>query len=187
MNTHTYLQLVGYKQWADRGLCEVVADHLDRLEANDAAILVRILDHFHVVDRIFQHHLKGLPHGFHAPRSETLPDFRSLATSIREVDDWYVSYVGEMSEGDFAEPVDFVYTNGTPARMTRSEMLLHVCLHGTYHRGNAGIILQKNDIAPNDDRMSDFLARSRKPPTGQSGISGSTSRARWSSDSCQPR
>jgi len=25
------------------------------------------------------------------------------------------------------------------------------------HRGNAGIVLQKNGIAPNDDRMTDFL------------------------------
>jgi len=32
-----------------------------------------------------------------------------------------------------------------------------VCLHGTYHRGNAGLLLQKNGVAPNDDRMTDFL------------------------------
>jgi uncharacterized damage-inducible protein DinB len=41
--------------------------------------------------------------------------------------------------------------------MRRSEMLLHVCLHGCYHRGNAGLVLQKNGIAPNSDRMTDFL------------------------------
>jgi uncharacterized damage-inducible protein DinB len=53
--------------------------------------------------------------------------------------------------------VDFVFTNGTSARMTRGEIILHVGLHGTYHRGNAGLLLQKNGIAPNDDRMTDFL------------------------------
>ena len=41
--------------------------------------------------------------------------------------------------------------------MTRGDILSHVCLHGTYHRGNAGIILQKNGIEPNDDRMTDYL------------------------------
>jgi uncharacterized damage-inducible protein DinB len=45
---------------------------------------------------------------------------------------------------------DFVFTNGTPARMQRGEIMLHVCLHGIYHRGNADIILQKNGIASND-------------------------------------
>jgi uncharacterized damage-inducible protein DinB len=44
--------------------------------------------------------------------------------------------------------------------MTRGEIILHVCSHGTYHRGNAGIILQKNRITPNDDRMTDFLESS---------------------------
>jgi hypothetical protein len=42
--------------------------------------------------------------------------------------------------------------------MRRGEIILPVCLHGTYHRGNAGILLQKNGIAPNDDRMTDVLA-----------------------------
>jgi uncharacterized damage-inducible protein DinB len=41
--------------------------------------------------------------------------------------------------------------------MTRGEILLHVCLHGTYHRGNAGLILLKNGIQPNLDAVTDFL------------------------------
>ena len=41
--------------------------------------------------------------------------------------------------------------------MTRGEILLHVCLHGTYHRGNAGLILLKNGIQPNPDAVTDFL------------------------------
>ncbi len=106
---------------------------------------------------IFQHHLQRLPHTFKAPRSEKTPDFQSLSTNVREVDDWYVSYVGNLPEGGFDEPVDFVFANGTAARMRRSEIVLHVCLHGAYHRGSAGIVLQKNGIAPNHDRMTDFL------------------------------
>jgi uncharacterized damage-inducible protein DinB len=157
MTAHPYSQLVCYKQWADRGLYDVVGRNLDRLGAQDAAIMWRILDHIHVVDRIFQHHLQGLSHAFHAPRSEEMPDFRALTNSVREVDDWYAAYVGNLSEQDLQQPIDFLFTNGTAARMRRGEIILHVCLHGTYHRGNAGIVLQKNGIAPNDDRMTDFL------------------------------
>jgi uncharacterized damage-inducible protein DinB len=157
MTSHPFSQLVRYKQWADRGLYDVVAENLDRLDAQDVAILLRILDHIHVVDKVFQHHLQGLPHAFHAPRSEEMPDFQTLTTGVKEVDDWYTSYVGNLPEQDFEQPIDFVFTNGSPARMQRGEIILHVCLHGTYHRGNAGIVLQKNGIAPNDDRMTDFL------------------------------
>ncbi len=53
--------------------------------------------------------------------------------------------------------------------MTRGEIILHVCMHGTCHRGNAGLLLQKNGIRPNDDRMTDFLEQhARKPTVGQS-------------------
>lgn len=159
MNARTYLELIRYKQWADRGLFDVVAETFERLGRDDAAILVRILDHIHVVDRIFEHHLRGLPHGFQAPRSAEAPSIRTLLEDSKRLDDWYVDYVGSLSETDFDRRVDFVFTNGTPARMTRGEIVLHVCLHGTYHRGNAGVILQKNGIKPNDDRMTDFLER----------------------------
>lgn len=159
MTSRSYSQLVGYKQWADRGLCDVIGRHLDRLDAQDAAILLRILDHIHVVDRVFQHHLQGSPHPFQAARSEKMPDFQTLSDSMRDVDAWYTSYVGNLPADDFDQPVDFVFTNGTAARMRRSEIILHVCLHGTYHRGNAGVVLQKNGIKPNDDRMTDFLER----------------------------
>ena len=32
------------------------------------------------------------------------------------MDDWYASYVGDLSAPNFEQPVDFVFTNGTPAR-----------------------------------------------------------------------
>jgi uncharacterized damage-inducible protein DinB len=157
MTGRPYLRLVSYKRWANRGLYDVVGQKLERVDGQDATILLHILDHIHVVDRIFQHHLQGLPHTFQAPRSEHIPDFGTLANSVRGTDDWYASYVGSLAESDFEQPVDFVFTSGKPARMRRGEIILHVCLHGAYHRGNAGILLQKNGVAPNDDRITDFL------------------------------
>lgn len=159
MMREPYSQLVAMKRWADLKLYDVVRQNFDRLSAEDASIMLRILDHVHVVDRIFQHHLQGLPHTFRAPRSETAPALQALANSVMEVDDWYASYVGNLSHGDLDQPVDFVFTNGKPARLRRGEIILHVCLHGAYHRGNAGIVLQKNGVAPHDDRMTDFLEK----------------------------
>jgi uncharacterized damage-inducible protein DinB len=157
MNPQTYLQLIQVKRWADRGLCDAVSENLARLPREDAAILLRILDHIHVVDQIFQHHLQGRPHTFAAPRSEELPAFPALADSVRAVDDWYVRWVSQVTQSDLEQPVDFVFTSGKPARMRRDEILLHVCLHGTYHRGNAGALLQLRGFAPSRDSITDFL------------------------------
>src|SRR5262245_45458837 len=118
--THTpYPRLIDIKRWADSGLYDVIGRNFDRLNAEEASTMLRILDHIHVVDRIFQHHLQGLPHPFQAPRSEQLPELQALADSAREVDDWYASYVGGLSEEDFQQPVDFAFTSGKQARMRR--------------------------------------------------------------------
>lgn len=152
-----YCQLINIKRWADRGLYDALGASFGRLSGEDASIMLRILDHIHAVDRIFQHHLQGLPHTFKAPRSETMPDLKTLADSSKEVDDWYASYVAGLAGSDFEEPIDFVFTSGKPARMRRGEIILHVCLHGTYHRGNAGALLQLRGLTPSRDAITDFL------------------------------
>ena len=157
MTRQPYAQLIDIKRWADHGLCEAVAQNLDRLGEQETSIMLQIFDHIHTVDRIFQHHLQGRPHTFQAARSEVIPDFDALAQGMREVDDWYAAYVAGLSAGDLQEPVDFVFTSGKPARMRRSEILLHVCLHGTYHRGNAGAVLQLKGLTPSRDSITDFL------------------------------
>jgi uncharacterized damage-inducible protein DinB len=156
-----YAQLISIKRWADHGLYGVVGRSLDRLTDEEVSIMLRILDHMHAVDRIFQSHLQGLPHDFRAPRSETPPEFQALAESAEEVDNWYASYVGNLAENDFEQPIDFVFTSGKHARMRRGEIILHVCLHGTYHRGNAGAVLQLRGIAPSPDSITDFLEDTR--------------------------
>lgn len=157
MKLQPYSNLIRYKQWADRGLCEVAMASFDMLESQDATILMRILDHIQVVDRIFQSHLQGKPHSFQAPRSETLPDIQALSELFRETDSWYVSYIDVLPGSRLEETMTFSFTSGSKANMTRAEVILHICMHGTYHRGNAGILLQKNGITPNNDRMTDFI------------------------------
>jgi uncharacterized damage-inducible protein DinB len=152
-----YAQLIDVKRWADLGLCEAARSNFDRLGEQEASLMLRVLDHIHTVDRIFQHHLLGTPHGFTAARSEVTPPFETLAAGMKEVDDWYAAYVRRLSAQDFEQPVDFVFTSGQPARMRRSEILLHVCLHGTYHRGNAGALLQLKGLTPSRDSITDYL------------------------------
>ena len=158
MDYHPCCLLVGLKRWADRGLYDVVSNNLDRLSSADASLMLQILDHIHAVDRIFQHHLQGLPHTYRAPRSEQLPEFRALADRARETDDWYAHYAANLAPDELEQSVDFVFTSGKPARLQRGQILLHVCLHGTYHRGNAGALLQLRGIRPSHDSVTDFLA-----------------------------
>jgi uncharacterized damage-inducible protein DinB len=135
---------------------DLVGRNLDRLTSEDAAIMLLILDHIHVVDRIFQHHLQGLPHSFAAPRSQELPAFQALPDSAGDVDGSYMNYVGNLSNTDLGQPVDFVFTSGKQARMCKGEINSHVCLRGTDHRGNVGAVLQLR-LEPSRNSITDFL------------------------------
>jgi uncharacterized damage-inducible protein DinB len=158
MDYHPCSLLIGLKRWADRALYDVVSNNLQRLNSEDASLMLQILDHIHTVDKIFQHHLQGLPHTFAAPRSQTLPEFQTLADNAKQTDDWYQDYVTNLAPGELEQPVDFVFTSGKAARLQKGQILLHVCLHGTYHRGNAGALLQLRGIRPSRDAVTDYLA-----------------------------
>src|SRR5690606_34478998 len=58
MTQPSYLQLIEVKRWADRGLYAAVTRNFDQLSPEEGSIMLRILDHIHTVDRIFQHHLQ---------------------------------------------------------------------------------------------------------------------------------
>ena len=157
MTRQPYLNLVRYKRWAGRGLLDVVAGAIGRMSREDTDILLRIFDHIIAVDLIFQCHLEGRPGPFKGPRFDERPALDDMMLMSREVDDWYVAYVEQAPAEAFEERLDFRFTSGKAARMSRGEIITHVCLHGTLHRGNAGLLLQKNGIDPNDDRITDFL------------------------------
>ncbi len=94
-----------------------------------------------------------------APHARTrFPTSTLSRTSARETDDWYSTYVSNLAPDELEQPVDFVFTSGKRARLQRGQILLHVCLHGTYHRGNAGALLELRGIKPTArDSVTDFL------------------------------
>lgn len=157
MHRLPYRQMIDLKRWADRGLYEAISENRTRLTADEMAMMLRILDHIQTVDWIFKAHLRGQTHGFTAARSEVMPSFEMLAAGALEVDGWYADYVRELPESAFEERLSFAFTSGKPANMSRGEIILHVCLHGTYHRGNAGAVLQLKGLTPSRDSVTDYL------------------------------
>jgi uncharacterized damage-inducible protein DinB len=158
MLTLPYRTLVHYKRWATNGLNTVIAENLGRLPADDRTLVLRLLDHVQVVDEIFRHNLERRPHGYAAPRSAELPSLDALASKARTTGDWYADYADGLAPQALDETIDFTFSDGEPARMTRGEMLLHVALHAAGHRGQAALLLQRNGIQPYPDRITNFLA-----------------------------
>jgi uncharacterized damage-inducible protein DinB len=164
MLTLPYRTLIHQKRWATNGLNAVLADTLERLPADEQVLVRRLLDHVQTVDEIFRHNLVACPHGYTAPRSAVIPAFDALARDARATADWYADYADALRPAEVDETLDFAFSNGEPASMTRGEILLHVATHAAGHRAQVALLLQKSGIQPFPDRVTDFLKAEETAP-----------------------
>ena len=90
-------------------------------------------------------------HEYVTTGTDNVPHLEELIQSIRDTDQWYIAYVESLSETDLTEVIEFSFTDGTPGRMSREEMLGHVIAHSGYHRGEVGrIMTQLTGSTPRD-------------------------------------
>ena len=76
------------------------------------------------------------------------PVWYSCNSKISASDAWLLTYIDSLDEAQLQQSVRFQFTDGDTACMTRAEILHHVLMHGTYHRGAAGRILFNHSVAP---------------------------------------
>jgi uncharacterized damage-inducible protein DinB len=158
--------LFDYKSWANVELFDVLA----KLEPEHASPLhscIRTLNHIYVVDRLFRARLGDEPAPFAATNTQATPSLAQLRDDVAATDAWYQDYVARTAPPELAVTVEFTFTDGDVGRMTREEMLMHVLMHGGYHRGNVGQVLKSISIAPPRDLYTKFLHQSE--PSRRSG------------------
>ncbi len=159
MSRTTLKSLYAYKAWANQELFALLAKlPPEREEALNGCI--RTLNHIYVVDRIFRSHLGGEPRPFDATNTRDLPSLAQLHEDAAATDAWYQRYVAALPEADLTEVLSFTFTDGDAGRMSREEMLLHVVVHGGYHRGNVGQMLKAIAVNPPRDLYTKFLHQS---------------------------
>ena len=149
--------LFEYKRWANAELVDALAAARGKMGAESFTLAVRILNHTHVVDRIFQAHLEGRPHTFTATNTTETPEPDALKVWLGEVDTWLVKFAGEQDEASIARKVSFTFTDGDAGEMTVGEILMHLIAHGAYHRGGAGQVMKGANAAPPRDLFTRML------------------------------
>jgi uncharacterized damage-inducible protein DinB len=160
MNRRTFRTLFRYKAWAND---EIVASlgHLDGqrhpAELRDALF---ILNHTYLVDRIFAARLVGSTSTAASTTAAENPPLEELSVAMHASDAWFVDYVERVLPAELAEDIDFAFVDGDLGRMSRAEMLLHLVLHGCYHRGAIGRILSQQSLAPPRDVLTGYLHKS---------------------------
>jgi uncharacterized damage-inducible protein DinB len=159
MTTTALHSLFTYKAWANAELFAALG-RLPPEQAEPLHTCIRTLNHIYVVDRLFRARLAGEAAPFHATNTKETPTLAQLSAEVEATDAWYVTYIATVTDADLAKVIDFTFADGDTGRMSALEILLHVSLHGGYHRGNVGQVLKSIDVAPPRDLYTKFLHQS---------------------------
>jgi uncharacterized damage-inducible protein DinB len=151
------LSLFEYKAWADTQLMEAVLAAKSLSATTEGGYVTMIIRHFHTVDSIFKAHLLGVPHQYDSTNPGEPATLSELQPRVREVDDWYVEYVRNVDEQALSQHLNIRFTDGQQQLLTRSDMLVHVCLHAAGHRGQVALLLKKCGVEPPPDRFTNYL------------------------------
>ncbi len=158
MATHSILpSLFNYKRWADTELLAAVGAMDAAAHADAKHTATRILNHIHTVDKIFAANVQAQKHAFTATNTPDTPSLEDLSWNTLETDRWWQDYVAALTEGDLAQSIHFIFTDGDAGTMTREEMLHHLLAHGAYHRGAVGRLVAQTGAAPPRDLFTKFL------------------------------
>jgi uncharacterized damage-inducible protein DinB len=131
--------LARYNAWANQLMFDAVAALPEGEATRERGTLfknmVHTLNHNHVIALIWQAHLEGRSHGFAARNTKDHPPLAELRAAQQALDAWYVTGAEAITENALREEVSFTLIGGNRGVMTRSEILLHIVNHSTYHRG----------------------------------------------------
>lgn len=153
--------LTRYREWADRllyqSLVAMPESALTREQPIVFGSLLRTLHHVYCMDQVWKAHLEGVPHGFTTRNPDDCPAFDVLRDAQANIDDWYIRFAKTLDAQACDETIHFTFIGGGEGAMRRSDILLHVVNHATYHRGHIAMMMYGMSTSPPTTDLPVFL------------------------------
>jgi uncharacterized damage-inducible protein DinB len=140
--------LLDYKAWGDQELMAFVCEQHSSAPPELLHKALRLMNHIHVVDCIFAAHLAGQAHPYSSTNTEDTPTPEELLWRMQETNAQLQTLAQNLQPQQALQRIHFAFTDGDGGGMSPFEMLLHVCVHSTYHRGQVGQMFKDAGIAP---------------------------------------
>ena len=146
----TIRNLFIYDGWA-------VVRILDLLKAqtspNQKALL--LLTHLLVTEKIWLSRLRGEDTSrINKSPEMSLIECKNLAKEIKEE---FIVFLGSLEAEDLNSLITYRNFKGTEFRTSVRDILMHVGLHGTYHRGQIATVLRQTGVSPTDTDFITFV------------------------------
>ena len=119
--------------------------------------IAHTFNHILVVHNIFQAHLEGKSHSYTSRNTDSSPPFADVREQLEHLDQYYIALVNQLNQAELDEVINFTFVGGGDGEMTRSEILLHLVNHSTYHRGFISDMLYQVPHKGDSNDLSVFL------------------------------
>lgn len=149
-------KLVDHLEWADAATLRA----LETSPGSDARALT-VYAHVLGAESVWLARIAGRPSDVAVWPTLSLDDARTLG--LRNVAE-LKALVHATGDSDTAREIDYRNSAGQSFRSTLEDILLHVCLHGAYHRGQVAQMIRQGGGEP---APTDFIAFIRGVPTAK--------------------
>lgn len=134
-------RMYDHMDWANHQILEI----LDK-EALQEERVLRLFAHVLSAESVWISRLQGeIVQAAVWPDNMKVDDLRSLATKNRER---FVLYLNEVTKEQLRSGLSYVTSNGTSYTTEVIDILTHVTLHGSYHRGQIASMLRMGQLTP---------------------------------------
>lgn len=149
-------KLIDHVKWADAALLAA----LRATPGSDTRALT-LYAHVVAVEAVWLARIAGRPADVAIWPSLEIDDVANLAArSARELD----AFVASLEPDDLNRVIDYRNSAGVPFRSTIEDILLHVALHGAYHRGQVALVIRGGGGEP---ASTDYIAFIRGTPAAR--------------------
>ena len=145
-------QLFEHMAWADARVVACLADVV-------LPEATRLLAHVAAAERVWLLRLRGQD----SSRQAIWPDWglsEVRATTIENAAE-FRKLLAESSEEDLARVIEYRNSQGVEFRSTMADILAHVALHGSYHRGQIAAVVRAAGATP---VTTDYIIYTREQP-----------------------
>lgn len=154
MNSPALSVLLHYKAWADQKLMQYLCDQQAQMPPALLQKCVRLMNHIHVVDRIFVAHTTAQRHPFCSTNTKATPSPEAICWAMQETNQALMRSLNQQPNSEAEVGLQFRFTDGDNGCMSPHEMLLHVGVHSTYHRGQVSQMLKDAGLSPPRDLLT---------------------------------
>ena len=140
MNNLNYLMnILDYNTWANEEFFKVILqlspDEINKQLKSFMNSIRNSLNHLLVIDKVWLANMKQEKHAFNHLQTILFEDIQELWEAKKKEEKSIKNYTAKLSENELLELLDCDLIGGNKVSMSRSMIITHLVMHGSYHRG----------------------------------------------------